>query len=77
MSSPSAQFPAASGQAELLQMMLRHAFGYGMFASRASILLENRAAALPEIDLRLADMFFLCIKGMTVTWTRCKTKAVP
>lgn len=38
---------------------------------------KDRAAARPEVDLRLADMFFLCIKRKTVTWMWCKTKAVP
>lgn len=77
--SSSAQFladSAGSGQAKQLQTLLGNGFGYKTFAGRASVLPEDRAAALPEIDLRSADMFFLCIKRMTVTWMWCKTKAV-
>lgn len=77
--SSSAQFladSAGSGQAKQLQTLLGNGFGYKTFAGRASVPPEDQAAALPEIDLRSADMFFLCIKRMTVTWMWCKTKAV-
>ena len=58
-------------------VLLGNSFGYRTLASGVSVLLEDRAAALPESDLRSADMFFLRIKRMTVTWMWCKTKAVP